>query len=182
LAASDYVFVSGISLAILPADDRRGLLSLLTELAERGRTIAFDTNFRRALWSSLEEARTAAETLFRAANLVFATFEDEQLLWGDATAAETLARLHASGTRCVALKLGSEGCLYSDGKTIIRSAATPVASVIDTTAAGDAFNAGFLSGWIRDLPPEHCCRLGNRLAATVIQHRGAIIPLSAMPT
>jgi 2-dehydro-3-deoxygluconokinase len=80
------------------------------------------------------------------------------------------------------LKLGSAGCLYSDGETVAQVSAPIVANVVDTTAAGDAFNAGFLAGWLMSRSPGECCRIGNALAGKVIQHRGAIIPASSTPS
>ncbi|EEV88860.1 hypothetical protein HMPREF0198_0999 [Cardiobacterium hominis ATCC 15826] len=72
-------------------------------------------------------------------------------------------------------------CLfYSSFSAVIRKrirvAGEHVAQVIDTTSAGDAFNAGFLARYLQDADPAACCRAGNRLAAIVIQHKGAIIP------
>jgi 2-dehydro-3-deoxygluconokinase len=55
-----------------------------------------------------------------------------------------------------------------------------VANVVDTTAAGDSFAAGYLSRRLRGSTPEDATQFGNRLAARVIGHRGAIIPQDAM--
>jgi 2-dehydro-3-deoxygluconokinase len=92
-----------------------------------------------------------------------------------------LIRLHAAQAASVVIKLGAAGCLFSDGATVMKIAAAPVATVTDTTAAGDAFNAGFLAAWLKGHGPEDCCRAANALAGVVIQHRGAIIPASATP-
>ena len=51
----------------------------------------------------------------------------------------------------------------------------PILNVVDTTSAGDSFNAGFLNGYLRNKPLETCCQQGNRIAGIVIQHKGAII-------
>jgi 2-dehydro-3-deoxygluconokinase len=182
LTEVDLLYTSGISLAILPSQDRTALLELLGRLGSLGIAIAFDSNYRPALWQSADSAREAITALLPATRLMLATFDDEQRLWGDATAERTLARLHASGAQSVVLKLGAAGCLYSNGASIMKADACPVSTVVDTTAAGDAFNAGFLAGWLQDLGPESCCRAGNALAAVVIQHRGAIIPAGAMPS
>jgi 2-dehydro-3-deoxygluconokinase len=90
--------------------------------------------------------------------------------------------LHAAKAPFVVIKLGAAGCLFSNGTTVTKIAAAPVAAVIDTTAAGDAFNAGFLAAWLKGRTPEDCCRAANALAGAVIQHRGAIIPASATPS
>ena len=41
--------------------------------------------------------------------------------------------------------------------------------VVDTTAAGDFFAAGFLHGWLHGLPLDRCLDYGNRIAAEVVQ-------------
>jgi len=182
LAEVDWLYTSGISLAILPSQDRTELLDLLRRFDSLGIAIAFDSNYRATLWQSADAAREAMTALLPATKLMFATFDDEQRLWGDMTAESSLARLHASGAKSVVLKLGAAGCLYSDGASIIEAEACPVSTVVDTTAAGDAFNAGFLASWLQNHNPASCCRAGNTLAAAVIQHRGAIIPAGATPS
>jgi 2-dehydro-3-deoxygluconokinase len=58
--------------------------------------------------------------------------------------------------------------------------AEPVADVVDSTAAGDSFNAGYLAARLTGAEPEAAALVGNRLAARVIAHPGAIIPRAAM--
>jgi sugar/nucleoside kinase (ribokinase family) len=61
-------------------------------------------------------------------------------------------------------------------------AAQPVASVVDTTGAGDLYAAGFLFGLSRGMGPAACGRLGSLAAAEVISHVGArpLTPLAAL--
>lgn len=181
-AAVDVIYLSGISLAILPELDRAQLLNQLRRLAAAGTAVIFDTNYRAALWPSQDAARAAATELLPATRLLFVTFDDEQRLWGDRSPEDTLLRLHGAKAALVAIKLGAAGCLLSDGTAVARVPAAAVATVTDTTAAGDAFNAGFLAAWLKNHGPEECCRVANALAGTVIQHRGAIIPAGATPS
>jgi 2-dehydro-3-deoxygluconokinase len=56
-----------------------------------------------------------------------------------------------------------------------------VAQVVDTTAAGDSFAGAYLAARLTGATPAAAALAGNQLAAVVIQHRGALIPLGAMP-
>jgi 2-dehydro-3-deoxygluconokinase len=55
-----------------------------------------------------------------------------------------------------------------------------VGTVVDTTAAGDSFGAGYVAARLGGADPRTAAGWGNRLAARVIQHPGALIPREAM--
>jgi len=57
----------------------------------------------------------------------------------------------------------------------------PKEKVIDTTAAGDSFSAGYLAVRLTGASAENAAKRGHLTASTVIQYRGAIIPREAMP-
>ncbi|TQP15561.1 sugar kinase [Vibrio cholerae] len=176
------VFLSGITLAILPDEDRIALLNLLVELKAKGVEIAFDSNFRPALWPQ-DDHHTVKEiyqVMYQLTDVALVTFDDEQLIWGDSTPEQTIQRLTALGVQKCIVKLGAEGCLIQDSSasTFAPQAVPtqPVEQVVDTTSAGDSFNGGFLSAYLAGADLATACQRGNTLAGTVIQHRGAIIP------
>ncbi|EGR0580167.1 TPA: sugar kinase [Vibrio cholerae] len=178
----DIVFLSGITLAILPDEDRIALLNLLVELKANGVEIAFDSNFRPALWPQ-DDHHTVKEiyqVMYQLTDVALVTFDDEQLIWGDSTPEQTIQRLTALGVQKCIVKLGAEGCLIQDSSasTFAPQAVPtqPVEQVVDTTSAGDSFNGGFLSAYLAGADLATACQRGNTLAGTVIQHRGAIIP------
>ncbi len=179
----DMVFVSGISLAILPEQDRDKLLERLNHLRTTGVEIAFDSNFRPALWpqDQMKTVQTCYQAMYQTTDLALVTFDDEQLIWGDATAYDTITRLQTQGVSNVVVKLGAEGCLVADANTSepYSVATTPVDDVIDTTSAGDSFNGGFLATYLSGGNIRQACANGNTLAGAVIQHKGAIIPKEA---
>ena len=76
------------------------------------------------------------------------------------------------GVKIVAVKLGSKGCYVTDGQERQRVEAFPVKAV-DTTGAGDAFNAGFLYGLINNKSLGECGRLGNFEASRSVMKMGA---------
>ena len=76
------------------------------------------------------------------------------------------------GAEVVAVKLGAEGSYVTDGKKEIHVKPFP-SNPVDTTGAGDAFNAGFLYGWHRGRSLEDCARMGNYVASRLIERIGA---------
>ncbi|EHN68505.1 sugar kinase [Aliivibrio fischeri] len=174
----DAIFISGISLAILPDEDRCTLLALLNDLHQQGITIIFDSNYRPKLWDSEIKTKEAYQQAYQTTDVALVTYEDEQLLWADQDPTQTILRLHQLGVKTVVVKLGAKGCLMSESPdhqpTLI--ATKQVETVVDTTSAGDSFNGGFLSCYLTGGSVVEACRRGNALAGLVIQHHGAIIP------
>jgi len=70
------------------------------------------------------------------------------------------------------ITVGAEGCYIISRDGVRTAPAEPVHQVLDTTGAGDLFAAGFLYGFTRDYPLEHCAKLGSIAAAEVISHVG----------
>ena len=178
LAGFDVLYFSGISLSLYGAEGRLRLFAAADELRTRGGRIAFDTNFRPRGWPDREEAREAFRAAFARADIVLASVEDLTQLFGETGIAD-VCRLAPPVE--VVLKLVEPGCrIYGNGESI-DVPAPPVAKVVDTTAAGDSFAAAYLVARQRGRAPREAALQGHRLAGAVIQHRGAIIPLSAMP-
>lgn len=77
--------------------------------------------------------------------------------------------------RCpvVAVTRSENGSIVADREGVHEVPAEPVAAVVDTTGAGDAYAAGFLVGLTRGRPLPVCARLGSVAAAEVIAHFGA---------
>ncbi|MGR5142210.1 sugar kinase [Photobacterium sp. DNB23_23_1] len=182
LTKMDMVYLSGISVAILPHEDRQQLIDLLGQLANSGVEILFDSNYRPALWDSAEQARECYRQIFAVTSLALVTNDDEANLWGDISEEATLERLKSAGVKKAVVKMGAKGNYFEDFTTQTRTfvATTPVKEVIDTTSAGDSFNAGFMAGLLQGKSPVACSEQGHQLAGTVIQHKGAIIPVKAM--
>ena len=74
-----------------------------------------------------------------------------------------------------AITRSEKGSVIVHGDQHVVQAATPVAKVVDSTGAGDAYSAGFMFGWANDYSLAECARLGTFCATTVIQQLGARI-------
>ena len=106
---------------------------------------------------------------------IFAPNQTEALqLTGAAKVEEALARL-AELTPLVIIKLGGEGAIAQLDGQVVHAPAIEV-NVVDTTGAGDCFNAGFLYGYLRGRPLETSLRLANvcgGLSTTAVGCRGS---------
>jgi 2-dehydro-3-deoxygluconokinase len=181
LSEFDMIYLSGISLAILPEPDRKRLIAILQRRAAEGVGIAFDANFRARLWPNAAVAATQFAELMPSLTLMLTSFADEEILWSDASPEAALTRLVQAGVKIPVVKMGASGAMFHDGHGARRVAPPPVPRVVDTTAAGDAFNAGFIAAWLSGQGVEESCRFGNQVAGAVVQYPGAIIPKAATP-
>ncbi|WP_312139712.1 sugar kinase [Atlantibacter hermannii] len=184
LAKFDYLYLSGISLAILSPESREKLLALLRECRANGGKVIFDNNYRPRLWASKEVTQQVYQQMLTCTDIAFLTLDDEDALWGEKPVEDVVARTHAAGVNEVVIKRGAESCLVAiAGEPLLDVPAVklPKEKVIDTTAAGDSFSAGYLAVRLTGGDAEAAAKRGHLTASTVIQYRGAIIPREAMP-
>ncbi|WP_375271482.1 sugar kinase [Sphingomonas sp.] len=174
-ARADLLVFSMISLAILPSAGRAALLDLARAVRTNGGRVAFDTNFRPALWPDLEAACAAYRDALAVSDIGLPTLEDEEALTGVAAADTIVDGWMRAGVGEVALKRGADGCLVD--RTLVPPAA--VLSPVDTSGAGDAFNAGYLHARLNHHAPLAAARAGHELAGWVVMQRGAIPDLTA---
>jgi len=179
--ALDALYLSGISLAILPQAGRERTLALMARMRANGKVVAFDNNFRPRLWESVADARYWYGRAFQAASIALITADDHQALHGLPDLATAVSAAQALPVDEIAIKRGALPAIVGGGGSAWQEVpAEVVPRVVDTTAAGDSFAAGYLSRRLRGAPPAEAAAFGNRLAARVIQHPGALIPRDAM--
>ncbi|MFM2483898.1 2-dehydro-3-deoxygluconokinase [Celerinatantimonas yamalensis] len=184
LAQFDLIYLSGISLAILTPTSRTHLFEALTKAKAAGKTIVFDNNYRPALWQSPTQAQQLYQQMLQLTDLALLTFDDELALYGEHTMDECLVRTRAFGVQTVVMKMGAEPChIYvEDEQYIVPATFIEKERIVDTTAAGDSFGAGFMAATVLGKDPTTAAMWGHRLAGTVIQYKGAIIDIQCMPT
>lgn len=181
LRSADLVYLSGISLSLYGTAGRATLHEALDAVRARGGRVAFDTNFRPRGWPDRTEARAAFDAVLAQADLIFASREDLDGLYGPAG---TEAVLRQRGRAEIILREEGDGGpvarIHAGGEEATVQA-PPVAGIVDTTAAGDSFAAGYLAARLDGAPPVVACRAGHDLAGAVIRHPGAVIPRAGMP-
>lgn len=176
LIGAGLIHLSGITLAVLNDAARETLLAALGDARAAGTRVSFDPNIRPRLWASKTEIQETVARFLGQCDIALPSFDDEQTNWGDQTPEDTLKRFAAAGVSEVVLKNGAESvAALIDGTPYLVS--TPeVTSLRDTSGAGDAFNAGYLSARLLGSDPVEAIRRGQLVAGEVIQHFGARIP------
>lgn len=179
LTQADAIYFSGITLAILSPAHRRNLLSVLQEMKTGGATIAFDSNARRRLWPSDRAMKAAMIAGYKVSTLALPTFSDDQALFGDANPADCAKRIAGYGVQEIVVKDGGNACVVSVNKELFSVVPEPVQNIVDTTGAGDSFNAGYLAARMSNMEPLDAATLGHRVAGRVIRERGALLAMAS---
>ena len=165
-AAHEFSAVRHVHLAYAPSPDSAN--SIFKELRANGCTISIDFGWREE-WV----CNPNSLSLLRDVDIVFPNETEARQLTGAAEPEGILAGFRDAGVKRVALKLGSRGAaLLWDGEIMLVDR-YPVTAV-DTTGAGDCFDAGFLYGSSRGETPQTCLRIANICGALSTREYGGI--------
>jgi len=177
LIGARLIFFSGITLSLYSNVGLGRFLAAVEMARSKGATIAFDGNFRPQAWKGdLSRTRTVfAETLKRV-DIALPAYDDEAVLWGDPSPEATIERLQAFGVNEIVVKNGPNNALVASGGQRESVPVPDVVVPVDTTAAGDGFNAGYLAARQTGRGPTDAANAAHRLAGQVIRHPGSIMP------
>lgn len=141
---------------------------LFRELRRHGCNLSIDVG-----WHEMWLTDPASYELLRQVDIFFPNEREGELMTGGANPDDVLSRLSEEGVRRVALKLGDKGAMLDWEGTIYRCPPYPV-DAVDTTGAGDSFDAGFIYGWLRGEPPEECLQIAAVCGALSTRGLGGI--------
>lgn len=175
LKSCDCVYLSGITLAIIGEASRKILLSALQELRNAGVKVAFDSNFRPRLWRDKSEAQQAMLAILQFTDIALLTLDDELLLWGDDSVQGCVERYKDTAVKELILKRGANDTIIIHNGEEIRVPVPPVKDIVDTTGAGDTFNAGYLAARLHGASAADAAKQGTRCAGIIIRYRGGVI-------
>jgi len=177
IPAARILYLSGITLAILHPDARRRLIDHLKSVSSAGQSlVAFDSNYRPRLWESEGVAQEIMSEMWGFADIGLPSIDDEMNLFGETSEAAVVDRFSSRSWSACAIKRGSEGPLSTNNLGSDTPTFEPATQVIDTTAAGDSFNGGYLAAYLSDRSEADCLLAGHQCAAAVVGVRGAISP------
>lgn len=175
LGGAAMAYFSGITVAILPPQGRANLLAALSRARAAGTRVVFDTNLRPRLWADAAAMRQGVSDAAAGADLVLPSFDDEATHFGDTDPQATVARYLALGAGQVVVKNGGGPIDFggADGSGVVSGLASE--TPVDSTAAGDSFNAGYLAAWLSGADCAAAIAAGHALSRKVIRHRGALV-------
>ena len=170
----DLIYFSGISLAILPEKIREKLFHFF-ENNVHSFEVAFDSNYRPNLWRNRKLAQLNIKRAFNCCNIALPSLDDQKRLLNLATEAEVVGWFNKNKINQTILKRGANGPRLI-GKIDENCDFVSKSRVVDSTAAGDSFNAGYLAAYFSGKSASESARHGHELAKVVISHAGAICP------
>ena len=174
IADSKILHVSGISLAI-SRSARDTVLEAMLEARRSGTLVSLDSNLRLKLWP-LGEARATIIKAIGLCDFFLPSLEDATALMDSTEPERIVDWSHSHGAPNVALKLGAQGALVSDGQLRERVPGLQV-QVVDATGAGDCFCGNFLARVAKGDTIFEAAHYANTAAALAVQGFGAVAPL-----
>lgn len=141
--------------------------TLLPALRAAGCTTSLDVGFQRDWLADVNNLKTC-----RAADY-FLPNEREAVMLSGKTAEDYLAFAQQNGFETPVIKLGANGAMMQRNGIVYR-ASSPIVDVLDTTGAGDAFDAGFIDGLLDRVSPEECMRRGCISGGLSTRQSGAL--------
>ena len=180
LMSFDFLYFSGVTLSLFNVQEHERLIDFLQRYRQRGGMVAFDSNFRPQRWPDLDYAKDLFKRIYACVDLALPTLEDDLHLFSLETTGELTNLLRRLGVNEIIVKQGAAGCLVEAGGDSQLVLCPSVDNVVDTTGAGDSFNAGYLSARLSGKNQLEAAQRGHHYAGQVIQKRGAIVPIEAI--
>jgi 2-dehydro-3-deoxygluconokinase len=174
IGEASYFHTSGISLAI-SLEVREAAIKALQTVKENGGYNSFDINMRTKLWDVVT-ARSSLAEAFKVCDVVFASMEDINTLYGIKSPEKAADHLKGLGVDTVVVKHGDKGCFVSkDGQEFTMPGYK--VEVVDTTGSGDAFDGAWIKGIEMNWDLEKTASFSNAVGALTATGLGAVAPI-----
>lgn len=158
---------------VLSASCRDTVLAA-AEMARRQKIpLSFDPNIRRKLWHGTDHTPLLRQLALQSTVLLLGR-EEAEALFGTGEIAALSKIVFDAGVEVIALKDGARGAVVAVPDHPPVTIPPWPCHCVEPVGAGDAFNAGFLAGWLRGLSPETCGRMGAVAGAMATETSGDI--------
>jgi 2-dehydro-3-deoxygluconokinase len=171
LTSARHLHVTGIFPALSPST-MVATQAAMRHMRAHHKTISFDPNLRPALWPDRAVMRASLNALAAQADWVLPGLDEGRQLTGCDTPQDIARFYRETGATQVVVKLGAQGAYVDGPGGCAFVPAFPVAHVVDTVGAGDAFAVGVISALLEGATLAEAARRGAWLGARVVQVRG----------
>ncbi len=157
---------SHLHFCFYPHDCRQWTV-IVSGLRNRGITTSWDFGWNEPLTND-----RGLTGLIDSLDFVFVNEHEARLYTGSSSIADSIPEWRKRAAITI-IKLGEQGAawLAPDREILVPA---PKVKAVDTTGAGDSFNAGFLVAWLTGKSPEQCLAAGNKLGAASTRHAGGL--------
>lgn len=187
VASADALLINGTHLSQPGVFDAS--IKAVTVMKAAGGRVVFDIDYRPVLWGLAgkdngedrfvadQGVTEALQRVLPLCDLIVGTEEEIHILGGSTDTLAALRAIRANSSALLVCKRGAQGCVaFPDAVPASLDAGIvgrgfPI-EVFNVLGAGDAFMAGFLRGWLKDMPLEKCCEIANACGALVVSRHG----------
>jgi len=175
ISSAKILHVSGFALSQNPT--RKAIFEAIFHARREGVKVSFDPTLRLDVWRSERTIQTIYGKALKLLDIATFSREESEFIFGTSDPDKAADKALKYGINIVGIKLGEKGALVKtrDGARVYMPAFKVKA--IDTTGAGDGWNAGLLFGLLRDWDLEKCVTIANAVGALVVTRHGAITAL-----
>jgi len=175
ISRAKILHISGFSLSQNPSG--RVILEAVKQARSLGIRISFDPTLRLDVWRSAETIKRVYRKALRLSNIATFSLEESAFIFGTENPEKVAEKAFKYGVDIVGVKMGSKGAFLQMKTGEKEHLPAFKVKAIDTTGAGDGWNAGLLTGLVREWDLHTCLLVANAVGALVVTKRGAITAL-----
>ena len=166
----NFLYISGVVVAE-GKESRETAIKLAERVFKSGGKVFLDPNLRLPEWKISKEIKNAFEHIFKYINVFIPNQKELQLLGEDEDMKKSASNILQKGVQGIWVKKGNQGCSYFTKEKHFQLPAHEI-KVIDTSGAGDAFDAAVIYGTLSGFMPEKCGEFAISFAETTVQKIG----------
>ncbi len=175
ISSASILHVSGFSLSQNPC--RNSVFKAIDYAKKVGVRVSFDPTLRIDVWDSPSILRKTYDKALKSSDIASFSREEAEFIFQTEDPEEAAHRALKYGIKIVGIKLGDRGAMiFNKAGEKVKLPAFKVKPV-DTTGAGDGWNAGLLVGLIKNWDLKKCITVANAIGALIVTRRGAITAL-----
>lgn len=166
----NFLYISGVVVAE-GKESRETAIKLAKRVFESGGKVFLDPNLRLPEWKTSKEIKDAFERIFKYVSVFIPNQKELQLLGEDEDMKKSASNIIQKGVQVIWVKKGNQGCSYFTKEKHFQLPAHEI-KVIDTSGAGDAFDAAIIYGTLSGFTPDKCGEFAISFAETTVQKVG----------